>query len=39
MQPALIGMISIIDVVKAIMDEQKDKIEHLEHNISWGESY
>lgn len=35
----LIGMISIIDVVKAIIDEQKDKIEQLEHNISWGESY
>lgn len=35
----LIGMISITDVIKAIIDEQKDKIEQLEHNISWGESY
>ena len=35
----LIGMISIIDVIKAIIDEQKDKIEHLEHNITWSESY
>lgn len=35
----LIGMISIIDVVKAIIDEQQDKIEQLEQNISWGESY
>ena len=35
----LIGVISIIDVVKTIIDEQKDKIEQLEHNITWGESY
>jgi len=35
----LIGMISIIDVIKAIIDEQKDKIEQLEHNITWSESY
>jgi len=35
----LIGIISIIDVVKAVIDEQKDKIQQLEHNISWGESY
>ena len=35
----LIGIISILDVVKAIIHEQKDKIEQLEHNISWGESY
>lgn len=35
----LIGIISIIDVINAIIDEQKSKIEHLEHNISWGESY
>ncbi len=35
----LIGMISIVDVVKAIIDEQKDKINQLEHNLSWGESY
>lgn len=35
----LIGMISIIDVVKAVIEEQKEKIQHLEHDISWGESY
>ena len=35
----LIGMISITDVVKAIIDEQKDKITQLEHNLSWGETY
>ena len=35
----LIGMISIIDVIKAIIDQQKDQIEQLEHNISWSESY
>ena len=35
----LIGMISITDVIKAIINEQKDKIEQLEHNITWGESY
>jgi signal-transduction protein with cAMP-binding, CBS, and nucleotidyltransferase domain len=35
----LIGMISIIDVIKAVIDEQKEKIQHLEHNITWGESY
>lgn len=35
----LIGIISILDVVKALISEQKDKIEQLEHNISWGESY
>ena len=35
----LIGMISIIDVIKAVIDEQKEKIQHLEHDISWGESY
>lgn len=35
----LIGMVSIVDVVKAMIDEQKDKIDLLEHNITWGESY
>jgi len=35
----LIGIISIIDVVKAVIDEQKDKIQQLEHDITWGESY
>jgi len=35
----LIGVISIIDVVKVIIDEQKEKIQQLEHDISWGESY
>lgn len=35
----LIGIISILDVVKALINEQKDKIEQLEHNITWGESY
>ncbi|MEJ2360440.1 MAG: CBS domain-containing protein [Gammaproteobacteria bacterium] len=35
----LIGIISILDVVKAVIEEQRDRIEHLEHDISWGESY
>jgi len=35
----LIGMISIIDVIKAVVDAQRDRIQHLEHNISWGETY
>lgn len=35
----LIGMISIMDVVQAIIHEQKDKIAQLENDISWGESY
>lgn len=35
----LIGMVSINDVVKEIIHDQKDKIDQLEHNISWGESY
>ncbi len=35
----LIGMVSINDVVKEIINGQKDKIDQLEHNISWGESY
>ena len=35
----LIGMISLGDVVKEIIKDQKGKIEHLEQTISWGESY
>lgn len=35
----LIGMVSILDVVKDIISEQQIKIDHLEHTISWGESY
>lgn len=35
----LIGMVSINDIVKEIIHDQKDKIDQLEHNISWGESY
>lgn len=33
------AMISIGDVVKYIISDQKFKIEQLEHTISWGESY
>jgi len=35
----LIGIISILDVIQAVVDAQREKIQHLEHNISWGESY
>lgn len=35
----LIGMISVGDVVKEIIKEQKYTIEQLENNISWTESY
>ena len=35
----LSGMISMGDVVKYIISDQKFKIEQLEQNISWGESY
>ena len=35
----LCGMISVGDVVKFIISDQKFKIEQLEHTISWGESY
>ncbi|MCW8827018.1 MAG: CBS domain-containing protein [Gammaproteobacteria bacterium] len=35
----VVGMISIGDVVKDIIAEQQDKIEHLEHCITWAESY
>ena len=35
----LVGIISLGDVVKAIISEQQFKIEQLEHTISWSESY
>jgi len=35
----LVGMITLGDVVKAIIEDQKIKIDHLEQTISWGESY
>lgn len=35
----LVGMISLGDVVKDIIKEQKDKIKSLEHYLSWEESY
>ena len=35
----LISMISIGDIVKFVISDQKFKIEQLEHNITWGESY
>ena len=35
----LVGMISLGDVVKQIIKDQKIKIEHLEQTITWGESY
>lgn len=35
----LVGMVSLGDVVKEIISEQKFKIETLEHTISWEESY
>jgi len=35
----LIGMISIGDIVKYVISDQKFKIEQLEKTISWGESY
>ena len=36
---ALVGMISLGDVVKQIIKDQKIKIKHLEKTITWGESY
>jgi len=35
----LVGVITLGDVVKAIIEEQQIKIDHLEQTISWGESY
>ena len=35
----LCGMVSIGDVVKFIISDQRFKIEQLEKDISWGESY
>lgn len=35
----LSGMISVGDVVKYIISDQKFKIEQLENTLSWGESY
>ncbi len=35
----LVGMISIGDVVKEIIKEQKYAIEQLENNLSWAENY
>lgn len=35
----IIGMISMGDVVKEVIKEQRDKIAQLEHYITWEESY
>jgi len=35
----LVGMISLGDVVKDMLEEQQDKIDHLEHYLQWDESY
>jgi CBS domain-containing protein len=35
----IVGMISIGDVVKEIISEQRFMIEQLEHTISWEEAY
>ena len=35
----VIAMVSIGDIVKDIIKEQQHTIEHLEHCISWSESY
>ncbi len=35
----VIGMITLGDVVREIIAQQQDKIEALEHTITWGESY
>ncbi|MDH5446309.1 MAG: CBS domain-containing protein [Gammaproteobacteria bacterium] len=36
---SLVGMISISDVVKVIIQEQEDRIKQLEHTVTWQESY
>ena len=38
-QNRVVGMISIGDIVKNIIEAQQYQIEHLEHCITWGESY
>lgn len=38
-QGKVVGMITLGDVVKEIINDQQDKIESLEHSLSWGESY
>ncbi len=35
----VVGVISIGDVIKHIIAEQRSHIEHLEHYLSWEESY
>ncbi len=35
----VLGLIAVGDVIKDIILEQQEKIEHLEHYISWEESY
>lgn len=35
----MMGMVSMGDVVKEILAKQRDKIEHLEHYVSWEESF
>ena len=35
----VLGVIAMGDVVKEIILEQREKIDHLEHYISWEESY
>ena len=38
-QGKVLGMITLGDVVKEIINQQQDKIENLEHSLAWGESY
>ncbi len=35
----VVGVITMGDVVKTILDQQRDRIEHLERYISWAESF
>ena len=35
----IIGLVSLGDVVKEIIRSQRDRIEQLEHSITWQESY